>query len=87
MSQPHLPCSMSGSQPRATGELLWAVLGQGTERGLGSTCQTRREGSEGLVPARGHQQQGCQAAGGLQPHTDDAIVQSHRTISLGRREP
>ena len=59
---------------------------RGNERS-GVPCQALGEGSEGLAPARGHQHQRRQTASWVQPHPDDAVVQSHRTVSLGGRGP
>lgn len=43
--------------------------------------------SEGSAPARSHQDQGSDTASWIQSHPDDAIVQSHRTVSLGGEGP
>jgi hypothetical protein len=43
--------------------------------------------SEGLAPARSHQDQGGKTASWIQSHPDDAVVQSHRTVSLGGEGP
>lgn len=39
--------------------------------------------SKGSAPARSHQDQGSKTASWIQSHPDDAIVQRHRTVSLG----
>lgn len=43
--------------------------------------------SEGSAPARSHQDQGRQTASWIQSHSDDAVVQSHRTVRLGGEGP
>lgn len=43
--------------------------------------------SEGSAPARSHQDQRSKTASWIQFHPDDAIVQSHRTVSLGGEGP
>lgn len=43
--------------------------------------------SERSAPAGSHQDQGSKTASWIQSHPDDAIVQSHRTVSLGGEGP
>lgn len=73
LAQPALCCEWVLAQ-----SLWWAAMVRNNgARSLGSTCQAVGKGSEGLVPARVHEQQGCQVASRVQPHPEDAVVQGH----------
>lgn len=89
-ASPACPALYVGSSLEARIDYLDSVVARGQrEESTVWDLLARREiyNSEGLAPARSHQDQGSKAASWSQSHPDDAIVQNHRTVSLGREDP
>lgn len=87
MASPACPAPCVGPSLEA---LLGQCGGEGTrEEGRAWDLSAKHgvKNKEGLAPARSHQDQGSKTASWIQSHPDDAIVQSHRTISLGWESP